>query len=139
MAIPSDPLARKFYRVALARIDDMGVLYDEARFAGGVYLGGYVVECVLKSLLIGALPRDQRSRMMGLFRGSLGHDLFRLRSAYVGLGGASIPAEIIGSFEIVDAWSVASRYDPKVPDRRSAEEFRRAVHSVFAWADGRLL
>jgi hypothetical protein len=83
---------RLFQRVARQRFEDAWLLYSElGKDLSAVYLAGYGIECILKALILSAVPRERELDILRRFRGSWGHDLDRLRQWYVDEGGASVP------------------------------------------------
>ena len=137
MAIPTDPDARLFYRAAEQRREDAALLFGQSRNAAAVYLAGYTVECLLKSLLLSATPPASRPAVLASFRGSGGHDLLRLRLRYRRVAPAE-PRSITLHLETLESWSVALRYNPREVRVREAKDFLAAVEAVWDWAGERL-
>lgn len=137
MPRPTDKDARLFYRVARQRFEEARELLQLGYTTVAIYLGGYVVETVLKALIIENSPRARRATFALDFRGGKGHDL-DLRRAYYNTGGAMMAASSVRSFVRVNAWSTSLRYHPGSVPAKTAAEFLRAVQDVFQWADGRL-
>ena len=52
MPIPTSSNARLFYRAAKERFEDAELLLSLNRTTGAVYLAGYSVECIIKSLIL---------------------------------------------------------------------------------------
>jgi len=138
MGLPSSMDARRFYRCAKQRFEEAEILMRAGKTTGAVYLAGYGVECILKTLTIMAVPQKNRSDIMLSFRGSRAHDYEWLRDLYLNNGGARFPSPITQHFTFVNSWSTDLRYQPRsVPDA-DAEAFVTAAEAIIIWADGRL-
>ena len=74
MALPSSEQARRFYRTAKQRFDDALLLLEMGRTTAAVYLAGYSVECMLKALILSAIPQAQEEEVLRMFRGARAHD-----------------------------------------------------------------
>src|SRR5436309_2268465 len=105
MAIPSSRDANLYYRCALQRYEEAAVLFKADYTTGAVYLAGYGIECILKALVLMAVPAGDRSDMLKSFRGSKAHEYEWLRSLYLTNGGARFPREITQHFTLVNDWS----------------------------------
>jgi HEPN domain-containing protein len=124
------------------RRDDAQVLLNAARWRGAMYLGGYSIECLIKSKLmqkfgcktLRGLDEDLKDRGLisaeatmythqfeSLLRVS-GH-LDRLRS----------DAKLWPSFTLVNRWVPAWRYDPDLSSREEAEDFFEALDRITSW------
>lgn len=55
MPIPRSTNARLFYRAAKERLEDAELLLSLNRTTAAVYLAGYGVECMIKSLILSSL------------------------------------------------------------------------------------
>src|SRR5581483_4158696 len=104
---------RRFYRVAARRLDAARVLQQNSFFTDAIYLGGYTLECALKSLRLAQVPARNRSRGVAEeFRGSRAHDLSQLIGS-IRAAGISVSPEIRQQITIgITVWSVNLRYDP---------------------------
>ena len=138
MAIPTDPDARLFYRAAEQRREDAAVLSDAGRHAGAVYLGGYVVECLLKALIVSTVRAADRPQVVASFRGAHAHSYDWLLARYRQAGGPMLSVPITLAVRTVDQWTVSLRYDPSSVPADDAAAFAQAVDDVRAWANGRL-
>jgi HEPN domain-containing protein len=56
---PSSAYVRRFYRAAKRRFDDALLLLEMERTTTAIYLVGYSVECMLKALILSAVPQIQ--------------------------------------------------------------------------------
>jgi hypothetical protein len=105
---------------------------------GAVYLAGYGVECMLKALVLAAVPARARRDTMKSFRGNRAHDYEWLRSLYLTNGGARLPREITRHFALVNTWSTDLRYTPRTVREREAKRFLASASAILQWTDGRL-
>ena len=138
MATPRSSDARLFYRCAYQRFEEAEVLLMASYNTGAVYLAGYGIECVLKSLVLSAVPAVDRSDTMKSFRGAKAHEYEWLRSLYLINGGARFPREINQHFTLVNDWSTELRYTPRKVPPEDAEAFVTSAATIIKWADGRL-
>ena len=138
MAKPADPTARLFRRAAAARRTEADVLLAAGHGTGAIYLAGYAVECLMKALLLSAIPRAERAAAVASFKGAAGHDLELLRRRYALAGGAWLPREIADAFNGVSEWGTVLRYSPAATPAAQAGAFLAYVDTIVGRADGRL-
>ena len=138
MATPDSPDARIYYRCAFQRYEEAEVLFKAAFTTGAVYLAGYGIECILKALVLMAVPTGSRSDILKSFRGSKAHEYEWLRSLYLTNNGARFPREITQHFTLVNDWSTDLRYTPRSVRDGEAEAFLASAVAIIRWADGRL-
>lgn len=138
MAIPQASDARLFYRCAFQRYEEAEVLFRASYTTGAVYLAGYGVECILKTLVLMAVPARSRSDILKLFRGNKAHEYEWLRAMYLTNGGARFPREITRHFTLVNDWSTDLRYSPRQVRDEEAQAFLESAVAIIQWADGRL-
>jgi HEPN domain-containing protein len=138
VALPSAEHARRFYRAAKQRFDDALLLLEMGRTTAAVYLAGYSVECMLKALILAAVPRGQEEEVFSVFRGARAHDYEWLLRLYTEKGGARMPPTVVPHFARVNSWSTDMRYLPGTIALREAHAFVEATTAILAWADGRL-
>lgn len=138
MGIPRDADARKYYRVAKQRLEDAELLQREKieRYAASIYLAGYVIECVLKSLLLHT-TRKNRPEMRRALKEDFGHNLRRLHDRLTELG-LSMPKNISGNLLFVASWSPELRYEPGPGNPTDAKKFLSCAKAIVEWADGRM-
>ncbi len=138
MALPSSEPARRFYRAAKQRFDDALLLLEMGRTTAAVYLAGYSVECMLKALILSAVPQAQAEEVLGMFRGARAHDYEWLLRLYAEKGGAGLPPSVVPHFARVNSWSTDMRYVPGTIALREAHAFVDAATTILTWVDGRL-
>jgi len=138
MGIPSDIDARRYYRVALQRLEDGSLMLDKLdRPKGAVYLTGYAAECILKTLLLVFTPARDRPALLRSFCGAVAHDIGWLRTRLTERG-VSFPPLVAKELTYVASWSVDLRYEPGVGDREDAQRFIESTRSILQWADGKV-
>jgi hypothetical protein len=138
MGTPTDPDARLFYRVAKERFADAEHLLANRRTTGAVYLAGYSVECMLKALVLAAVPDGEREEVVGEFRGARAHDYDWLSDLYLASGGPPPPKSVRAQFRVVGDWATDLRYRAGTIHRTRATEFLEAARGIMTWADRRL-
>jgi hypothetical protein len=137
--MPSSAQARRFfYRAAKQRFDDALLLFEMERTTAAIYLAGYSVECMLKALILSAVPQAQEAELLEMFRGARAHDYEWLLHLYVEKGGARMPPPIVPHFARVNAWSTDMRYVPGTIAAHEAQAFLDAAIAIMTWIDGRL-
>ncbi|MEA5513927.1 hypothetical protein [Nodularia sp. UHCC 0506] len=124
------------------RLEDALSLHDQKRWTGATYLGGYAVECALKSLICYEEGKtnfkDTKCFQKGLQAASL-HNLTNLLNALTFVQ-RSIKLDRTGTYK--RAWNLVSsvwrndelRYSDKAGDEKSSKEFIEAVkilHTFF--------
>ena len=135
MAEPQDREARLFYRVAYQRLEDADLIRRLLRRPQtAVYIGGYAVECALKSLLLARTPAGRRAAVLATFRGGQAHDYDwlqdQLRQANV-----TLPNAVRDDFRLVNTWSTALRYSPASGDDDTARDFIDAAGRIVVAVD----
>jgi hypothetical protein len=138
MGIPRAPEARLYYRAGLNRFGDAEFLFAHERNTSAVYLAGYGVECLLKSLILSACPKTQRTAVLNTFRGARAHDFGWLKAQYFQYWKGSIPAEIAKDFVRVATWSTDLRYLSSVIRYREARAFLDSAAKIIKWIEERL-
>jgi len=139
MALPQSRESRQFYRAGLQRFEDAQcLLRSEVRTTGAIYLAGYGVECLLKSLVLSHVPVSQQPDVASTFRGRRAHNFDWLKERYYQLQGSHFPPEISRSFTLVNTWGTEWRYRSGLAAPREAERFLQAADEIIQWVDGRL-
>jgi hypothetical protein len=138
VALPHGRPARTFCRCAHERFEDAEVLFADERNTGAVYLAGYAVECILKTLLLNSVPANEQEELADSFRGNRAHDSDWLRDEYLDHGGAYLPEDILEALRLLGEWSTDLRYEPATVDHEEAVNFFDATRQVLQWAEGRL-
>jgi len=136
--MPSSAHARRFYRGAKQRFDDALLLLEMERTTAAVYLAGYSVECMLKALILSAVPQAQEEELLGMLHGARAHDYEWLLHLYAEKGGARMPSAVVPHFARVNSWSTDMRYTPGTLTAHEAKAFLDAAIEIMIWADRRL-
>jgi hypothetical protein len=124
-------------RLAIAKVEDAKLLFDNQRYSNSYYLYGYGIElglkaCIARQMIAETVPDK------AILRGFLDHEIGKL----IGLAGLSEllkaerdNAEFDTRWSIVSEWSVESRYD--MIDAVTAAAMRDAIESpqygVMRW------
>jgi hypothetical protein len=138
VAMPSSAHARRLYRAAKQRFGDALLLLEMERTTAAGYLAGSSVECMLKALILSAVPQAQEAEFLGRFRGVRAHDYEGLLPLYAEKGGGRMPASVVPYFARVNSWSTDMRYIPGTIATHEAKAFLDAAIEIMTWADGRL-
>lgn len=138
MSTPARPIPRKFYRVAFQRFEEAEVLFDAGYFNGAVYLAGYAVECMLKTLILNATPDKEHESVEAEFRGQRAHQYEWLRNRYAQTSAPRLPSEIGRSLAFVRTWETSLRYTPGLGNRNDASRFLTEAKKILEWADSRI-
>lgn len=138
MPLPTSRNARLFYRAAKERLEDAELLFSLKRTTAAVYLAGYSVECMIKALILSAVPDSREAQILAMFRGRLAHDFRWLIGLYQRYTGVGIPQHLTDDFEEVTDWSTDMRYSPATIHTNQAKDFLDSTTQIMKWADGRL-
>lgn len=103
-----------------------------------MYLAGYAVECMLKSLLLSNVSGRARAQLMKEMRGARAHDFAWLKAEYLRVGGAAFPRGVHRHFVLVNSWNTNLRYASGTQRKDVTQAFLNAADSVIQWADERL-
>lgn len=127
-----------FYRAAMQRFKDAKFLLGAPRTTAAVYLAGYGVECILKSLILAQVPRSQENEILARFRGARAHDYDWLLELYSQRGGPRLPSELDPHFARVNSWSTRIRYSPVTLKLPEAKAFLASASEILMWGERRL-
>jgi hypothetical protein len=117
---------------------------ENARATGAMYMGGFVIECLLKALLLERHPNLQGpvdAARLSHSDGEAHHLLFghrldemldflpEVRTKFTAMG--------TGAWErfwtVCEEWTVYARYSPKQAKRQEAGRFLRTIEEVKEW------
>jgi HEPN domain len=138
MGVPSSIEARLFYRCAIQRFEEAQILLRSDRTTGAVYLAGYGIEWILKSLILSVVAPGRTVSVLQSFRGHRAHDYEWLRQQYFDNKGPDFPREINVHFTLVSDWSTNLRYIPGKMEVGDAEDFLVAADAIIQFVIGRL-
>jgi hypothetical protein len=126
------------------RLDDARALIDAKRWRGAMYLGGYAVECLLKTKLMQMFDcqnlveldavlhqREEIASHTTVFTHSL-EILLRLAQGRDRLQQDPAMWQL---FNEVNEWVPAWRYNPKPPAPADARDFLNAVEHIRHWIE----
>lgn len=125
---------KSFWRAASQRLQAANLLLQSDFFIDAVYLGGYVVECALKALILERTPAARRREVCReLTSGSRSHN-FDVLIASLRARGCSPPRKVSGFLNSLnEEWSTDLRYTGALIPEREAEQFLERVKSVYEW------
>jgi HEPN domain-containing protein len=134
---------KQFNRAAAAHLGAARTLLDacpertsSTRGHEVVYLSGYVVECVLKALLLSRTPRKKHPAELKRLKEELGHNLEQLKNE-LSQKGVELPREQKENLKRVRPnWSSEMRYDVRRWKREDAERVVAAAEAIFDWVNG---
>ncbi len=136
--IQSEPAwtSQGFRRAANQRLVAAHILFQSRVYLDAVYLGGYAVECVLKSLILARTPKSKLAITVAeVASGAKAHNLDFLR-AVLRWKGVAVPSDVASQLAwINDRWTVHLRYlGTQVPDKEVAD-FLTRVQAVQEWVE----
>ena len=129
------------------RLEDAKALLNASRWRGAMYIGGYAVECLLKTKLmliydcnnLGELEDLLRQRsILPAHRTVFTHqleDLLKLTSGYNRL---KQNRNVWHMFHEINRWTPRWRYTSKQTTRQEAIEFITDLENVMHWIDTNL-
>lgn len=135
----NDPEVVRFLRAAAQRFAAAEALVLESYYRDATYLGGYVIECLLKSLLLTRVPVRDRDRFVkAQFHGSRAHDYSVLMELLLRQG-QTVPREIRQQIRRAgEIWSVDLRYTPGRGRADEADALLSAARIITQWEEERL-
>ena len=123
------------------RLGDALALHSQKRWTGAIYLGGYAIECALKSLICYEEEKNnfKDTTVFPKVQGASLHNLTNLLNELESIK-RSMPLDRSGTYQ--KAWNLVSsrwrndelRYSNKDGDEKSSQEFIEAVkvlHTFF--------
>ena len=113
--------------VANERLKDAIILLKQKRYNGAIYLGGYVIECLLKAAICVHLNRDNLPAIYRI------HELIDLLSFAGLLPLLQTERRIFQRFTTVATWNVTIRYYGRKFNPQEAKRFLGAVKEVREW------
>jgi hypothetical protein len=122
-----------YLRAAEQRLTSAEVLYKNDLYLDCIYIGGYVVECALKALILARIPKNNRlSYELDYFRGSVAHDYEYLKGL-LNKQGIVKPREVIKPFQKIATWSTDLRYEVGRGNPKEADAFLISVKVILDW------
>ncbi len=117
------------------RFEDAQVLHNQKRWAGAIYLGGYAVECSLKSLICWEQRKDNFKDTRIFKKGLQGSELHSLTKLLDSIPTLQRAIQLDRTNGYREAWNTVSslwrndelRYSDKMGDEQESERFIKAV------------
>jgi hypothetical protein len=118
---------------------------DRARMNGAMYLGGFVIECLLKAALLDRHPnlstvadpallsKPDREVYALMFRHELDHMLFFLPEIEKRLKAAGGLRDWMRFRDICSQWTIFARYSPQSASTSDAKRFLETIGEVKQW------
>ena len=126
--------SRDFLRVARQRFNAAEVLFEADLTLDAQYVGGYVVECAFKALIIEATAEaDRPAKLIRITRGASMHTpetlLQELRNV-----GIRLTPEIAKRMRRFD-WEVSLRYETGRRNRGETKGLLKTCTDIYNWAE----
>ena len=136
------PQVKRFNRAATMHLEAARLLLESCDQKAStvlatevMYLSGYVVECVLKAVLLSNIPKSKHGAMIERFKTEIKHNLEKLKDA-VAKKKIEMPRDKKEAFRrVCGVWSSEMRYDAVNRLRENAELVAQAAGEVFRWAN----
>lgn len=120
------------------RFEDARVLHGQKRWTGAIYLGGYAVECSLKSLICYQENKSNFKDTKIFQRGMQGASLHNLAALLKDLPVLQRTIQLDRTGKYKQAWNLVSscwrndelRYSDKTGDEKNSEKFIEAVQTL---------
>ncbi len=129
--------SRDFQRAAGQRYEAALALFRKALYLDCQYLGGYTVECTLKSLILHATPKPSRqAKLKEITSGAKMHLYDTLVNELRSLG-VTVPLMLVKRMRRLK-WSTNLRYEVKRRDRGETAGFLKSAKIVYNWVEGQL-
>lgn len=129
--------SRDFQRAASQRLIAAKTLFDERVSLDSRYLGGHVVECTIKALILELTPdRDKQDRLKKITSGAAMHRPFVLLGE-LRLFGVVLPLMIARRFRRFH-WSTDLRYESGRRDLGETKAFLKTAQAILAWVEEQL-
>lgn len=116
--------------------DEVCFLHEHKRRAALVYLGGFVIECMLKS----ALWQRRHEPAIAVLIGR-SHDLHKLLNQLPLIEAkmrTPLADSVRSSFDVLANWTVRIRYNPKRPSPADALDYWGRLKEVRLWLLGEI-
>ncbi len=137
--------------VSELRLGDARSLFDSrvnSRMNGAMYTGGFVIECLLKALLLerhrnlsgpvdlGKLSKPDREVHEMLYRHDLDDMLDflpEIRTKLEKIKSTRGTTQWQDLFDVCSEWTIYARYSSKLANRRDAEQFLNTIEEIKEW------
>jgi HEPN domain-containing protein len=131
-------------KAAKHRMADADALFIQERWRGSMYLAGYAVECLLKAKLMRKFRcyhledlegQLRRRRLLTESQTVFTHQLEFLLRWTGALDRLRRDGANRRTFNIVNEWVPAWRYNPDLSNRDTADDFNSAVRRILTWIE----
>ena len=131
---------KKFFKAGLQRLNAAEALYDLGGLElDALYLGGYAVECSMKSIILKQVPHSKRQQFLKHFSGQRAHDIEFLKHLWKQNRCEPLPKSLAKSLPgFVSCWSTDLRYEVgrgNAEDTANSLEFAR---NFVVWVQERI-
>lgn len=126
------------------RLDDARALFNAVRWRGAMYMGGYALECLLKTKLMQMYncrnlreleDELQRRGALAMQATVFTHQLELLLRLTQSMGRLQQNRLLWPQFNVVNRWLPAWRYTADLGSRQDAEDFLEAVEALMNWIE----
>ncbi|MFZ4662864.1 MAG: hypothetical protein ACOYNY_38010 [Caldilineaceae bacterium] len=126
------------------RLDDARALFNAVRWRGAMYMGGYALECLLKTKLMQMYncrnlreleDELQRRGALAIQATVFTHQLELLLRLTQSMGRLQQNRLLWPQFNVVNRWLPAWRYTADLGSRQDAEDFLEAVEALMNWIE----
>ena len=129
--------SREFLRVASQRLETAEVLLRANLTLDAQYIGGYTIECALKSLILVSTPEQERGdRLKQITSGSNMHN-FEILLRLLRDQSVRFPKEFAFKFRRYP-WSTDLRYETGRKDSGETLAFLKLAKAIYDWVQEKL-
>lgn len=128
-----------FKKLTALRLKEAKLLLNNKCYAGSYYLGGYVVECALKSCIAAKTQAGEFPPKPNVVQEYYKHDLaglVRLAGLQIELEKRCLSKEFDSNWKVVKGWTEQVRYESNI-DKQRARDLMIALtdskHGVIRW------
>jgi HEPN domain-containing protein len=129
--------SRDFLKVAAQRLITAEVLAREKLTLDAQYIGGYVVECALKAVILELTPENEKlDKLNKITAGAKMHRPDILLGNLRDLG-VALPPEIARRMRRFD-WTTDLRYETGRRDTGETTAFLKTAKAIYNWVEGQM-
>ena len=129
--------SRSFYRVAELRLKVAQFLLEHGHGTESKYLGGYSIECAMKSLILDACPPAGLAAMLKKITSGQSMHNYEVLAAILNDQGHPLPPAIRTSFRRWN-WSTSLRYSTVRTPHGEVAGFLKLAGRLTVWVKGEL-
>lgn len=132
----SDCNSRAFWRAAGQRLQAATLLFESRIYLEAAYLGGYVVQCALKALILERTRAAERRDLCRELASGARYHNFDTLCRILRRKGYPPPPDIANPLhELSEEWRTDLRYVGKAIPNREVERFLERVKAVYEWVE----